>query len=198
MIRGRRLAVALGAGALVAIGAAAAGLLSGESTQRIARVVAPARVRTDYVFPLKMSRNHRYLVDQHNTPFLVDGDAPQSMIANLSVADAAKYIADRKRFGFDALWVNLLCATYTGCRSDATTFDGIAPFTTPGDLSTPNPVYFARADAMIQLAAKSSSFSIRSRQEAGSRSSERTASQRTSPTASSSDGDTGPSATSSG
>src|SRR5206468_392169 len=92
-------------------------------------------------------------VDQHNRPFLIVGDSPQAMIGNLNVADAATYIANRKAAGFNALWVNLLCAKYTGCRSDGTTFDGIAPFTPPGDLSTPNPAYFARADEMIRLAA---------------------------------------------
>jgi hypothetical protein len=48
--------------------------------------------------------------------------------------------------------VNLLCATYTGCRSDGSTFDGIAPFRRAGDLSTPNPAYFNRAAAMLRLA----------------------------------------------
>ena len=44
-------------------------------------------------------------------------------------------------------------------------FDGIEPFTTPGDLSTPNPAYFARADAMIRSLhrRRSSSSSTRSR-----------------------------------
>ena len=73
---------------------------------------------------------------------MIVGDSPQALIGNLSVADAAFYIADRKAAGFNALWVDLLCATYTGCRADGKTFDGIAPFTTPGDLSTPDPAYF--------------------------------------------------------
>ena len=107
-----------------------------------------------FVYPLKVSRNRRYLVDQRNVPFLIVGDSPQAMIGNLSVNDAAAYIANRKAAGFNALLVDLLCAKYTGCRDDGTTFDGIKPFTTPGDLSTPNPAYFARADAIIQLAAK--------------------------------------------
>jgi uncharacterized protein DUF4038/collagenase-like protein with putative collagen-binding domain len=76
------------------------------------------------------------------------------MIGNLSIKDAAAFIANRKAAGFNALWVNLLCAKYTGCRDDGATFDGIKPFRKPGDLSTPNPKYFARADAMIRLAAK--------------------------------------------
>jgi hypothetical protein len=114
----------------------------------------PAAARRDVSYPLKVSSNRRYLVDQHSVPFLIVGDSPQAMIGNLSVADAAAFIANRKAAGFNALLVDLLCAKYTGCREDGTTFDGIKPFTTPGDLSTPNPAYFARADAMIRLAAK--------------------------------------------
>ena len=51
------------------------------------------------------------------------------------------------------MWINLLCDDYTGGRKDGTTYDGIAPFTTPGDVSTPNEAYFARVDAMVRLAA---------------------------------------------
>jgi Protein of unknown function (DUF4038)/Putative collagen-binding domain of a collagenase len=106
------------------------------------------------VYPLRVSSNRRYLVDQRNVPFLVVGESPQSMIGNLSLKEAALYLANRKAAGFNALWVDLLCNEYTSCRSDGTTFDGIKPFTTPSDLTTPNPAYFARADAMIRLAAK--------------------------------------------
>jgi hypothetical protein len=43
-------------------------------------------------YPLKSSANGRYLVDQNNTPFLMVGDSPQSLIGNLSLAEAASYI----------------------------------------------------------------------------------------------------------
>jgi len=108
-----------------------------------------------YAYPLKLSANRRYLVDQRNTPFLIVGDSPQSLIGNLSLEEAAAYIADRKAARFNALWVDLLCVKYTGCRSDGSTVDGIQPFTKAGDLSTPNPRYFARARAAVELAAKS-------------------------------------------
>ena len=85
------------------------------------------------VYPLKVSRNGRYLVDQRNVPFMIVGDSPQSMIGNLSLEDAAFYLTNREAVGFNALWVDLLCVKYTGCRADGTTFDGIKPFMTPGD-----------------------------------------------------------------
>jgi Protein of unknown function (DUF4038)/Putative collagen-binding domain of a collagenase len=105
------------------------------------------------VYPLKASSNNRYLVDQNNVPFLMVGDAPQTLIANLSQNDAATYMANRAKYGINTLWINLLCNYSDGCNKDATTFDGIPPFTVVGDLSTPNPAYFQRADDMINIAA---------------------------------------------
>jgi hypothetical protein len=105
------------------------------------------------VYPLKISKNRRYLVDERNRPFMIVGDSPQALIGNLSVQEASAYIANRKAHGFNALWVNLLCVKYTGCQDDGATYDGIKPFTTPGDLATPNPAYFARAETMVRLAA---------------------------------------------
>ncbi|UQR61053.1 glycoside hydrolase family 140 protein [Bradyrhizobium sp. C-145] len=109
---------------------------------------------TKPAFPLKVSANNRYLVDRDGAPFLMVGDSPQSLIGNLSEDEAAAYIANRERYGINALWINLLCNAGTGCRSDGATADGLVPFTVPADLSRPNPAYFRRADNMIRLADK--------------------------------------------
>jgi hypothetical protein len=103
-------------------------------------------------FPLKVGRTRRYLVDQAGRPFLIVGDSPQALIVNASVDQAAHFITNRRAAGFNALWVNLLCDKYTGGRADGSTYDGIRPFTTAGDLATPNEAYFARADAIIAKA----------------------------------------------
>jgi hypothetical protein len=104
-------------------------------------------------FPLAVSLNRRYLVDQDGAPFLLMGDSPQGLIANLSEAEAEGFFADREANGFNGVWINLLCGTYTGGRPDGSTYDGIVPFTSPMDLSTPNEPYFARVDAMLHRAA---------------------------------------------
>jgi hypothetical protein len=121
-----------------------------------ARVVpASAHVTTagaKVAYPLRIGSTGRYLVDQHGRPFMIVGDSPQSLIVNLSLADAKLFIADRAAVGFNSLWVNLLCAKYTGGRPDGSTYDHIAPFTKASDLATPNPKYFERVDAMIRLA----------------------------------------------
>jgi hypothetical protein len=64
------------------------------------------------------------------------------------------YFADREKKGFNAAWVNLICGPYTFGTSDARTCDGIKPFLSDRDLSTPNPDYFARMDTMVQIAAR--------------------------------------------
>src|SRR5262245_41831934 len=80
-------------------------------------------------YPLKASSDNRYLVDQNKTPFLMIGDAPQNLIANLSQADAEKYMANRERYGINTLWINLLCIYSEGnsCNKQASTFDGLFP-----------------------------------------------------------------------
>lgn len=105
-------------------------------------------------FPLKVSANNRYLIDRNDIPFLMTGDSPQALIGNLSHAEAETFIANRQAYKINTLWINLLCNEATGCNPDGSTFDGIAPFMVPGDLATPNPAYFQRADEMIRLAAK--------------------------------------------
>jgi Protein of unknown function (DUF4038)/Putative collagen-binding domain of a collagenase len=152
-----KLTIAVVAVAVVGVGASSVWRSNHDDTVRVVPHKAlsyAAAAGHRFIYPLKVSSNGRYLVDQRNVPFLIVGDSPQAMIGNLSVKDAATYVVNRKAAGFNALWVNLLCVKYTGCRDDGTTFDGIKPFRTPGDLSTPNPAYFARADAMIRLAAK--------------------------------------------
>lgn len=104
---------------------------------------------------MRVSPNHRYLVDGNGVPFLIVGDAPQTLTVNASTSDTASYLANRRRYGINSLWINALCNWPERCREDGATFDGITPFLTKGDLSTPNPAYFARVDEIIRLAATS-------------------------------------------
>jgi hypothetical protein len=111
-----------------------------------------------HLYPLKTSANKRTLVTQDGAPFLLAGDAPQCLTAKMSVAEMAQFFSKRAQQTFNAMWVNLLCNGYTGGKDDATTSDGIAPFTGKlgggkYDLSTPNPVFFARVDAAVKAAA---------------------------------------------
>jgi hypothetical protein len=129
---------ALGGGALSAAGGATAEISTG---------------RYFPVYPVKASSNNRYLVDQTNSPFMIVGDSPHSLIGRMSKSDAEFYMANRQRYGINTLWVELLCNDKTACNADGTTFGGIPPFTIPGDISTPNPEYFQRVDLMLTIAA---------------------------------------------
>ncbi|HEV2499887.1 MAG TPA: DUF4038 domain-containing protein [Terriglobia bacterium] len=117
------------------------------------------------VYPVKVSANGRYLVDQNNIPFLIAGDSPQAMIYRLSEAQVESYFADREAHGFNtAGWVDVVCAgrDYPSNIYGAT-YDGIRPFTgfVRGgsdwryyNLRKPNEAYFIRLDHIVELAAK--------------------------------------------
>src|SRR5215469_14138808 len=128
-------------------------MLAGEAV--LARDSVAAETSTPYVpvYPVKASAANRYLVDQKNFPFMVVGDSPHSLIGNMSKSDAAFYMTNRQQYGVNTLWVELLCNDKAACNVDGTTFDHISPFTTPGDISTPNPAYFQRVDDMLNIAA---------------------------------------------
>ncbi|HMC25884.1 MAG TPA: DUF4038 domain-containing protein [Candidatus Udaeobacter sp.] len=114
-------------------------------------------------YPLKASANGRYAVDNNNVPFLIIGDAPHSILANLNNADATSYLTNRGSNGFNALWIELLCDGYTGGvgREGSANYgrdvNGKNPFTstlTGGyyDLTTPNPPYWSHVDYIVQTA----------------------------------------------
>ena len=108
-------------------------------------------VATAPVYPLKVAAGQRYLVDQTNAPFLIHGEAPWSLIANLTNEEADLYLEDRRQKGFNALMVNLLEHQFAD-NAPANVY-GAEPFAVPGDFSTPNEAYFAHADLILQKAA---------------------------------------------
>ena len=63
---------------------------------------------TDADAPLRVSGNQRYLIDRHDVPFLLQGDAAWSLIANVTKEDAATYLKNRHAKGFNAVLVNLI------------------------------------------------------------------------------------------
>ena len=151
--RPRRVVAALAAGLMIAAAAGCGSGADGAAAQR-SSTTTPPPPPTDPTFPVAVSANKRYLVDEAGHPWMMNGDSPQCMPANLSVADMEYFFANRAGHGFNAAWVNLICGTYTHGRHDASTFDGIKPFTTDDDLATPNPAYWARVDTMVGLAKK--------------------------------------------
>jgi hypothetical protein len=148
--------IALGLSGALAVGAAQAQSTGPE---------APPRASYRPVYPLKLSYNHRYLVDQNNKPFLIVGDSPQGLMGRLSPQEVEEYFADRQAHGFNtAGWIDVGCAGRDfPDNTAAATYDGILPFTgyvsggtdyTHYDLSKPNEAYFKRLDFAIESAAK--------------------------------------------
>jgi chitodextrinase len=109
-------------------------------------------------YPLKASSNNRYLVDQNNVPFLLVGDTGHALLAKLSEAEAATYLANRQMNHFNSVAVYAPCGSSETCQPDLSTVDGIRPFTSgtsPSnyDLATPNEAFYGRLDRIVNLAA---------------------------------------------
>jgi hypothetical protein len=103
-------------------------------------------------FPLAVAPGGRYLVDSAGAPFLIQGDSAWSLIAQLRRDDVDRYLADRRKRGFNTILVSLIEHRFA---SDApSNAYGQRPFLTPGDFTSPNESYFAHADWVVQRAAK--------------------------------------------
>jgi hypothetical protein len=101
---------------------------------------------------LRVSANRRYLVDQSNAPYLLQGDAAWSLIVATSDAEVEQYLRNRREKGFNTVLVELI--EHRFAKKPPFNEAGDAPFTTPGDFSTPNEKYFAHADWVIRKAAE--------------------------------------------
>ncbi len=100
-------------------------------------------------YPLKVSADGRYLVDQDGVPFLLVGDSPWSLIVGMTKSEVEWYLADRKSRGFNAILVNLI-DTIVGPANR----EGVRPFRIAGNFSTPNEAYFSHVDWVIRKAAE--------------------------------------------
>lgn len=105
-------------------------------------------------FPLRVSPNHRYLVDNAGQPFLLHGDSPWDIIVTPNETQVAQYLDNRRAKGINALLIELIehkawpnVAFHAPKNSQ-----GIVPFRTPGDFSQPNDEYFAYAHGVVAAA----------------------------------------------
>jgi hypothetical protein len=104
-----------------------------------------------YRYPLGVSGDGRYLVDQDGKPFRIQGDAGWSAIANLTSAEQDAYLADRAAKGFNVVLASLFERKFASRAPNLR--DGTAPFTTVGNLSTVNPTYLGFAASFVDKAA---------------------------------------------
>ena len=95
-------------------------------------------------FVTSVSPNGRHFLDQYGQPILLKGDAPWSLLTDLSPAQAELYFSTREQQGFNAAIISLLGNPANGGPSeDGSTYDGIAPFV-DGDVPRWNEPYWER------------------------------------------------------
>jgi hypothetical protein len=128
------------------------------------------------VYPIKVSSNNKYLVDQNDVPFMIVGDSSQTAITVLTPAQLTSYFATRGSQGFNASFQWFICEYGKGVLCDPTAMpraqDGTPAFTGTvsggyPDLSKPNEAYFAQLDNMIRTAAANGITLFLSESEAG-------------------------------
>lgn len=101
-------------------------------------------------FPLRISSNRRFLVDNADRPFLIRGDAAWSLIAQLTREEVELYLEDRRRKGFNLLLVNLIEHHFADSPPKNAYGDG--PFLGNNDYTRPNEAYFSHADWILKRA----------------------------------------------
>jgi hypothetical protein len=116
----------------------------------IMRVGGGSVGRSPSVFPLSVSSNSRYLQQSNGTPFFLNADTAWCAITQLTTAQMTTYLEDCDARGFNAVIVELIEKAYSDNAPN--TIDNIPPFTTPGNFTTQNEAYFARADHFISEA----------------------------------------------
>jgi hypothetical protein len=120
------------------------------------RVNAPRPTPADSVpearaLLLAASPNGRYLVDGNGNPFFCWGESSWLLGVQIGVAAQNAYLDARVADGLNSI----VLMTYTVYQNnDPADADGVLPFTTPGDLSTFNPVFFAKIYNLIERCAE--------------------------------------------
>lgn len=109
-----------------------------------------ARPRPLPAFPLKVEPGKRHLVDAAGAPFLIQGDAAWSLIADLTRAEVDIYLADRRARGFNTLLVSLI--EHKFARNAPSNIYGDDPFTEPDSFGKPNEAYFDHAEWVLRRA----------------------------------------------
>jgi hypothetical protein len=106
---------------------------------------------TTPAFPLKLSANHRYLVDQNNTAFLINQASSWGLVQALSNTDAAGYLDGLRQRGFNTVMASII-SNDARMAGNPPNWQGVPPFTTQWDYSTYNLAYFAHVDEVIKMA----------------------------------------------
>ncbi len=112
------------------------------------------------VYPLSVSDDGRYLVDQNGEPWRIQADAAWMMSSEATPEQVDQYLDTRKAQGFNSFY--LMAAVHPGgyeaAKHAPNNRDGDPPFATPGDFSTAGATdaserYWQWIDSIIDKAA---------------------------------------------
>ena len=99
------------------------------------------------VGPIRVSQDGRYFLDQNGAPFFWLGDTQWDLFLRFDEKDAASICENRKQKGFSVLQI-MIFGVGGGTKPNAR---GDKPLVNDDPL-TPNERYFARVDAMVEIA----------------------------------------------
>lgn len=102
------------------------------------------------VYPIKASRDGRYLVDARGEPFFYHADTAWQIIKRRSPEEIVTYLEDRKARGFNVIQIQAFSRELT----PATSFDGLEPFEPIHDLLRPVEAYWKGVDSFVRAAEK--------------------------------------------
>jgi len=82
------------------------------------------------------------------------GDSPQHLITNLSPKEAAAFMANRRGYGINTLWISLLCILLRRVAiGRQRLLMELFRFLFRATLQPPNPAYFQRVDDVLRIGA---------------------------------------------
>jgi hypothetical protein len=97
-------------------------------------------------FPLKVSANKRYFVDQKGIPFLYNADTGWQIFIKLTTEEAREYLTTRKKQGFNTIQTQLAMFVDLKNRDGKYIFDG------DNDFSRPNEAFHDHVLEVIHIA----------------------------------------------
>lgn len=108
----------------------------------------PIESPESYTYPLQISSNKRYFVDQMGSPYFIFADTGWMLFSNITLQEADYYLEYRHNQN-----VNSILCYAAPFFIDATNKQGEPAFLN-NKLSTPNDKYFKHVDQVIELAAE--------------------------------------------
>ncbi len=112
-------------------------------------------------FPVKVSSNNRYFVDQAGRPFFINSDTPWSLFVALDTNETISYFRNRKEKGFNTVTVNLIEHWFNGetlsYPEASMNKAGHFPFKkyisdNVPDFTSPDEEYFNHVDKVLSIA----------------------------------------------